>query len=287
MRRAQLALHLPHQIGELGSGGDATHQRPIAAIDALPIHVLHVLAPELIALQPPGVAIHLGPFGPGQHRQARPVQIQPATLTARRRSVLVVRLVASVQQAQPVAHAIDQRLGVHGNLKGGDAIHQGLQLLIAEIVCIQHAVGMRRGAGRPALVQAALDRPPREKHLAFDAAYLLVHAVVDRKGQDAILDPVQVDLDMVLLFLLVLFLLRPLSTASASSRRLSFEWSLGIGIGLHLGPTLALGRGLRPRPHPGRPHPGRLCPRRPSVCLVSLRVHVALGGRVTKDPCAG
>ena len=97
MRSAQLALHLPHQIGELGAGGDATHQRPVAAINALPVHVLHVLAPELVALQPPGVAIHLGPFRPGQHHQARPAQIQPTTLPTGRRSVLIVRLVACVQ----------------------------------------------------------------------------------------------------------------------------------------------------------------------------------------------
>ena len=65
---AQFALHLAQQVRELQAAAHALDQREVAQIDAVPVHLLHVLAPEVVALQAPRLAEHLLPLAERVHR---------------------------------------------------------------------------------------------------------------------------------------------------------------------------------------------------------------------------
>ena len=63
VRGAELALHFPDQVGQLGARGHALEQRLVAAQHRLPVDAGHVGDPEVVALQPPHFAQHLRPLG--------------------------------------------------------------------------------------------------------------------------------------------------------------------------------------------------------------------------------
>ena len=77
VRRAELALHLPDQVGQFAARGNPVEQRCVQRIHRLPVDSGHVLDPELIALQTPHFAQHLLPLGARIDRQTNPIQVNP------------------------------------------------------------------------------------------------------------------------------------------------------------------------------------------------------------------
>ena len=65
VQQAQLAHHLRHDLGQLAALGDAFHQRRVLGAHRGPVHAVHVLVVEEVALHAPGVIEHLAPFGLG------------------------------------------------------------------------------------------------------------------------------------------------------------------------------------------------------------------------------
>src|SRR5215469_4612668 len=53
MRRAELTLHFPNEIGKFRAAVDASHERCIAQEHRLPVYFRHIRPPEMVALQPP------------------------------------------------------------------------------------------------------------------------------------------------------------------------------------------------------------------------------------------
>src|SRR5947199_8862641 len=113
VRRAELALQLPDQVGELRPRAETFHQRLVAVVDALPVDAGHVRIPEEVALQTPRLAEHLSPLRARVDFDARAAEVEPAAGTARlvgvtARFVGLRRLAAGLDRPQPVARAVDE-----------------------------------------------------------------------------------------------------------------------------------------------------------------------------------
>src|SRR5580704_17553654 len=107
VRRAEFPLHFPHQIGEFASRGHTIHQRQITVVHDLPIDLRHVHSPEIIALEPPRLAIHLAPLGGWLDGNPYPTQVDPSTLPAGRfLGSTLLGFFTSLQDPQPSARAI-------------------------------------------------------------------------------------------------------------------------------------------------------------------------------------
>src|SRR3954451_15361365 len=114
VRRAELTLQLPDQVGELRPRTETFHQRLVAVVDALPVDTGHVRIPEEVALQTPRLAEHLPPLGARVDFYTRAAEVQPAARSARLLGVGVCyvglpRLTAGLDRPVPVARAVDER----------------------------------------------------------------------------------------------------------------------------------------------------------------------------------
>ena len=145
VRRAELALHLPNQIGELAARANARQHGSVAVEDAIPIDVAHVFDPELFGLQPPGFAIHLRPLVARNDLHAGAIELDPAAAAARfgRRLLFVAffgKIAEGVDRAQTVVRAIDQRAPVATELDVVDFGGERCQALLLEIIGEQRTV---------------------------------------------------------------------------------------------------------------------------------------------------
>ena len=93
MRGAELALHLPDEVGEVGPCRHPVEQRRVEAPDRVPVDARQVGRPELVALQAPDLAQHLAPLAPRLDGDANAVEVD-AAVPARRRAVGVGRIAA-------------------------------------------------------------------------------------------------------------------------------------------------------------------------------------------------
>ncbi len=82
MRGAELALHLPQEVGELGSGANPVDQRDVPLEHGLPVDVGHLRIPELIALEAPRLRRHLYPLGARIDLDAQAGHVHPAGLAS-------------------------------------------------------------------------------------------------------------------------------------------------------------------------------------------------------------
>ncbi len=188
---AQLALHFPDQIAEFAAGAHALDEGKIAGVDHAPIHFGHVLGPEVVALEPPCLPIHLLPFALGLDGELDPPQIDPACFAAR--AVLARGLLAGADDAHTFAAQVEQFLPVARQLEGVDVFGDGLGLVVLEhpgpqrptfgffllhvVFTVQRAMERQHGE----------DRPPRRP------GNLAVAAVGNWKRQHSFLDALQVD----------------------------------------------------------------------------------------------
>src|SRR3954451_3419859 len=113
VRRAELALQLPDQVGELRPRAETFYQRLVAVVDALPVDAGHVRIPEEVALQTPRLAEHLPPLGARVDFDARTAEVQadagpPWLVSVTARFVGLRRLAAGLDRPQPVARAVDE-----------------------------------------------------------------------------------------------------------------------------------------------------------------------------------
>jgi len=211
VRRAQLALHLPHQIRELVAARDSIDQRQIAVVDGVPVDLGHVVGPELVALQTPRLAVHLSPLCARVDLDAYATQIEPAGGAAGRTlRRLLLTLDRGRHDANAVADAHRQRLRVGRPRDPRHAVDHRVDVVGVEIVRLEEALRSGRAIVAPAHAEASLDRPAHEQRAARDADDLRVAALVDRERDGAIFDPVEVDLHLRragLAFLLLLVIL--------------------------------------------------------------------------------
>ena len=121
VRRAELALHLPDEIGQFAARGHAVEQRRITFVDGVPVDARHVRRPEVIALQPPDFAQHLPPFAARVDRHPHASQVDPAALARRRvrlhRRICRLELAVGGNGAQSLAFADHQRRGSSASTK--------------------------------------------------------------------------------------------------------------------------------------------------------------------------
>ena len=195
VRRAELALHLPDQVGEVGARRDAVEQRRVEALDRVPVDAGDVGRPELVALQAPHLAQHLAPFAPRLDGDANAVEVDPAVLARRR---------PSASAGSGLARACGRRRSRAGACRRGRRARRR-RAAIAKSSIFSASVSVRPVAkskrsslpGRFLVAAAAVRaddvlRVPddlRAGH-AGDAA---VAPFGDRKGGDAADDAVEVD----------------------------------------------------------------------------------------------
>ena len=191
MRRAELALHLPHQVGELQPGGHLPDQREVAVEDQPPVDARHVLGPEVVALEAPGLLEHLHPFAARVDRHLDPVEVEPAA-AASGAVVGIGGLLPRLDHPEPPPRPVGQRLPVAGDLELVDAPGEDVVALLGQVVDLEGAPGPGR-AGEAVAAEAALDRPGGEEDLALEADDLGVAPLGDGHRHDALGDAVEVD----------------------------------------------------------------------------------------------
>src|SRR6266487_154800 len=106
-----------------------------------------------------------------------------------------------------MVHVIDQRLAVAREIEAAHTIDQALALVGFEVVGLDDAPGIVR-AGR--IMDHALDRMREEERLPFDAGYLSITGLANRKRQHALADPFQINgnrLRLIVAFLFAILLL--------------------------------------------------------------------------------
>jgi hypothetical protein len=136
MRGAQLALHLPEQVDELGVGTDPFDQRRVAVERALPVDAVHVRAPEVVAHQPPGLGVALPPLGDRVDLDRDPVEVDGDDLVA----------LAAGAGLQAVLAVEDEPGTVAAHLEGARFLAElGLGALL-EVVAFENGLGRRIGA---------------------------------------------------------------------------------------------------------------------------------------------
>src|SRR5579859_6198285 len=188
VRGAKLALHLPEQVRKLATRGHALYQRGIARIDRLPGHPAHISHPELLALQAPRLAQHLAPFSAGAQRDLDALQIKPARFAARLLSGgrgQFRRLLACLEDAQPLIADIQQRLAISGHAEIGDLPGDLLLLALLEVIELQAAVRLRPGFERAAVAQTLDGELGKERALAY-AKHPAIAPLRDGEGDDAV-----------------------------------------------------------------------------------------------------
>jgi hypothetical protein len=144
VRGAELALHLPDEVGEVGARRDAVEQRCVEAPDRVPVDAGEVGRPELVALQAPDLAQHLAPLATRLDGDANAVEVDAAVL-ARRRAVGVGRvglglgLAVGGDRAQRLAVAVDERDAVAGDREIVDLLGEGLGAAGREVEALELA----------------------------------------------------------------------------------------------------------------------------------------------------
>src|SRR5262245_20016948 len=108
----------------------------------LPRYATQVGDPELLALQPPGLAKHLSPVGGRLDGDLDAIEVNPARFAPR--LVALGWLGAGGDLAQALASAVHQRLAVRRHLKIVDALGKTLLLPSSEAVGLEDALGLRR-----------------------------------------------------------------------------------------------------------------------------------------------
>ena len=193
VRGAEFALQLPDQVRQLAARRHTIGQWRVLRPHAGPVDAGQLGVPELVALQPPGLAQHLPPFGTRLDRHADAVEVDPAALARGFvAGVLVVgaRLAVDRDGAQLLALAHQQRRVVGGQREGVDLLHQRLGAAAREVEALEPA---RRFLVAAAAMRAD-DRQRCPDHPgARRAGELAETPFGHRKGRDALRDAVEVD----------------------------------------------------------------------------------------------
>src|SRR5258706_13683403 len=108
MRSSQFSLEFPEEVGKFRARTDALDERGILRVDSVPIDARHILRPELLALQSPGLGKHLFPLCRRLHRNFHTMQIKPATFTAWLVVLSLRRFFTRLEDAHPMMWTIDQ-----------------------------------------------------------------------------------------------------------------------------------------------------------------------------------
>ena len=199
VRRAEFAVHLPDQVGELAARPDARQHRLVAIVDAIPIDVAHVLDPEVLGLQAPCFAVHLRPLVARSHLDVRAIQIDQTALAARFGGRFVVlgifgQLAERVVGAQAVVRAVDQRASVRAEANFAYVRCDGRGALLFEVVRKQRSRFVLLVAVAPGALYAAHGES-REVDASLDGDDVVVSALLDRKAENASFDAVEIDRD--------------------------------------------------------------------------------------------
>ncbi len=190
--RAQFTLHLPHQVAKLTARPHPLDEGQIAGVDGAPVDVGHILAPEMVTLEPPRLAVHLLPFAGRHDRHAHAGQIDPAALAAW--PAVARRFLGRADYTQAVAVEVKQLLVVARQFEVGYAVGDGLGLVVLEHPGAQFA-------GLPILVFMVAGMIHRtfqvhagEQRTARRGADLGVASVLNWEGHHAAFDALQIDL---------------------------------------------------------------------------------------------
>src|SRR5204863_9426546 len=196
VRRSELALHLPDEVGEIGAGRDAVEQGCVEAPDRVPVDAGEIGRPELVALQAPHLAQHLAPLAARLDGDADPVEVDAAVLARRRpfalaRVSLDVGLAVGGDRAEQLAFAVDERDAIAGDGEVVDLLGERLGAAGREVETLELA-------GRFLVAAAAVraDDVLRVPHdlRAGHAGDPAVASFGDREGRDAADDAVEIDL---------------------------------------------------------------------------------------------
>ncbi len=186
---AELALELPEQVRELGARAHPVQQRPVAVAHADPVHLGHVGGPEVVALEAPGLVEHLAPLGHRVHGDAQAPEVDPPG-AAVHPVVLLGGLVAGGDDAQLAALAVAHRRGVLGEPEVEHRAGELLHRLLLQVEGKEPAGELHVGV----VAEGAGDGPHGPQGLALHGGELAEAPLGDREGDDALGDPVEVDL---------------------------------------------------------------------------------------------
>ncbi len=178
VRRPQLALHFPDEVGQFGARRHAIDERRIAAVDGVPIDARHVRDPELVALQTPDLAQHLPPLAARLDRQPDAIEVEPTALARRLvggPSLAALALGPAHRRDRPkaLAFANDERRVIAGDCEAVGLFHQRFDTLGFEF---EHFKPAGRILVSAASVRAR-DRQHRPHNLAAARARDLAEAV--------------------------------------------------------------------------------------------------------------
>ena len=116
----------------------------------------------------------------------------------------LARIALGRQDAQPVSDPTGYRRAVRRQREPGDPAAKDRLFELVQVIDLEAGVGLRLPV-HPARAPGAADRIGRIEDLVLDRRDLAIDSLGHRKGNDPLLDPVQVDGDAFLLFRLVLF----------------------------------------------------------------------------------
>ena len=189
VRRAELAQHLPEQVGEVARAADPVEQRPVVAEYAVPVHPGHVRIPEIPAQVPPCLAVGVPPQRGRVGLEPGPGQVDGDGLPR------VVVLARRRDDPQLVVVADDDPGAVAADAEPVQPAGQLLDLALAQVEALQRRtrpVVVRAGA---ALAEHAGDRLAQPRQPALDRAQGAVTRLLHREGHHPPGQAVRVDRD--------------------------------------------------------------------------------------------
>ena len=186
--------HLGEDVGEVGARGDAVDERGVLGLDGGPVDAVHAAIVEVIAVQAPGLVVHLSPL------IARAERELPAGEVDGGLAEVLGLACACVDDVDGVFSLDEQGLAVGGEFVVGDVAGEGLGLPLALSECglvdgegDKRGLGAHFGGGGEHEEGFVVDREPP------------VVAGWHGRGVDAIGEPGKIDLDRLGFFGLFLF----------------------------------------------------------------------------------
>ena len=164
-------------------------------IHAFPVHTGHIGCPEVIALEPPCLAIHLMPLGRRDNGCLDAVEFDPTVLPVRSaaifRFLFIFRLFAGFEDAQSSAGAIGERLAIAREVERINTRGKFLLLLLLEIVGVESAFRFLAARGTSRCGKCMLHRVGGENRFAFNAGNLSISSLRIGKCDNTLRDAVQ------------------------------------------------------------------------------------------------
>ena len=130
-------MQLPQQVHQVVVRAEPVHQGTVAVVHGVPVLARHVLGPEEVALQAPGLVERLAPDADGVHHHADPAQVHLDQLAG-----FLIRLGVGRDHGDLLVGDQDHLGAVAGQPVAVQCVHQGGLLAPAEVEPHQAGAGV-------------------------------------------------------------------------------------------------------------------------------------------------